>query len=199
MPDKDNFGAVLQPFDQQQNGAYGIGQVGSTRLAREHKGPTDLVAVPYTKSKRAQSDTDDETWVEGQVNPTLSLFDCGDVRATTVAIQAYSIREDAKANNFSATPTDVGLTVSALVPGVQSHHAQLFMAQAMTVRRLTPRECERLQGFPDDYTLIPWRKKAAVECPDGPRYKALGNSMAVNCMEWIGERIAALEAEKGTT
>jgi site-specific DNA-cytosine methylase len=154
--------------------------------------------MPYTKAKRAQSGIDDETWVEGQVNPTLSLFDCGDVRATTVAIQAYSVREDAKANNFSATPTDVGLTVSALVPGVQSHHAQLFMAQAMTVRRLTPRECERLQGFPDDYTLIPWRKKAADDCPDGPRYKALGNSMAVNCMEWIGERIAALEAEKET-
>ena len=199
MPDKDNFGAVLQPFDKQQNGAYGIGKVGSTRLAREYKDATDLVAVPYTKAKRAQSDTDDETWVEGQVNPTLSLFDCGDVRATTVAIQAYSIREDAKANNFSATPTDVALTVSALVPGVQSHHAQLFMAQAMTVRRLTPRECERLQGFPDDYTLIPWRKKAASDCPDGPRYKALGNSMAVNCMEWIGERIAAVEAEKETT
>ena len=68
------------------------------------------------------------------------------------------------------------------------------VAQAMTVRRLTPRECERLQGFPDDYTLIPWRKKAASDCPDGPRYKALGNSMAVNCMEWIGERIAAVEA-----
>ena len=68
------------------------------------------------------------------------------------------------------------------------------VAQAMTVRRLTVRECERLQAFPDDYTLIPWRKKAAGDCPDGPRYKALGNSMAVNCMEWIGERIAAVEA-----
>jgi len=70
---------------------------------------------------------------------------------------------------------------------------------AMMVRRLTPIECEFLQGFPRDYTLIPWRKKAAGECPDGPRYKALGNSMAVNCMEWIGERIAAVEAEKETT
>ena len=66
------------------------------------------------------------------------------------------------------------------------------VSHAMSVRRLTPRECERLQGFPDDYTAIPWRGKA--ETPDGPRYKALGNSMAVNCMEWIGERIAAQEA-----
>jgi site-specific DNA-cytosine methylase len=66
---------------------------------------------------------------------------------------------------------------------------------AMTVRRLTPRECERLQGFPDDYTLIPWRKKQAEDCPDGPRYRALGNSMACNCMAWIGEKIAKWEAE----
>jgi len=57
------------------------------------------------------------------------------------------------------------------------------------VRRLTPRECERLQGFPDDYTLIPWRGKPASECPDGPRYKALGNSMCVFNMRWIGRKI----------
>jgi len=62
-------------------------------------------------------------------------------------------------------------------------------AARMVVRRLTPRECERLQGFPDDYTAIPWKGKPAVDCPDGPRYKALGNSMAVPCMAWIGRRI----------
>lgn len=57
------------------------------------------------------------------------------------------------------------------------------------IRRLTPTECERLQGFPDGYTLIPWRGKPADQCPDGPRYKALGNSMAVPVMAWIGKRI----------
>jgi len=57
------------------------------------------------------------------------------------------------------------------------------------VRRLTPRECERLQGFPDDWTQIPWKGKPADKCPDGPRYKAIGNSMAVNVMRWIGRRI----------
>lgn len=61
------------------------------------------------------------------------------------------------------------------------------VCNGMQVRRLTPRECERLQGFPDDYTLIPHRGKPAA---DGPRYKALGNSMAVPCMHWIGKRIA---------
>ena len=64
----------------------------------------------------------------------------------------------------------------------------------MQVRRLTPVECERLQGFPDGYTNIPWRKKP--EAPDGPRYKALGNSMAVPCMRWIGERIQAATARQ---
>jgi DNA (cytosine-5)-methyltransferase 1 len=59
--------------------------------------------------------------------------------------------------------------------------------QAMAVRRLTPVECERLQGFPDNYTNIPWRK--APESPDGPRYKALGNSWAVPVVAWIGKRI----------
>ena len=61
------------------------------------------------------------------------------------------------------------------------------------VRRLTPIECEWLQGFPDDFTRIPWRDKDAENCPDGPRYKALGNSMAVPVMKWIGQRIQAVE------
>jgi DNA (cytosine-5)-methyltransferase 1 len=63
-----------------------------------------------------------------------------------------------------------------------------LLTTSMVVRRLTPRECERLQGFPDDYTIVPWRGKP---CPDGPRYKALGNSMAVPVMRWIGRRIDA--------
>ena len=62
--------------------------------------------------------------------------------------------------------------------------------QDLTVRRLTPRECERLQGFPDDYTLIPYRGKPAA---DSPRYKAMGNSMAVPVMRWIGQRIQMME------
>jgi DNA (cytosine-5)-methyltransferase 1 len=65
-----------------------------------------------------------------------------------------------------------------------------YLALRKAVRRLTPRECERLQGFPDDWTLVPYRGKPAA---DGPRYKALGNSMAVPVMRWIGERIATCE------
>lgn len=77
-------------------------------------------------------------------------------------------------------------------PGME---AKMHIMQAMQVRRLTPIECERLQGFPDNYTNIPWRKKP--ESPDGPRYKALGNSMAVPVMRWIGERID--ECRKNTS
>lgn len=61
----------------------------------------------------------------------------------------------------------------------------------VSVRRLMPVECERLQGFPDNHTQISWRGKEATKCPDGPRYRAIGNSMAVPVMRWIGERIAA--------
>jgi DNA (cytosine-5)-methyltransferase 1 len=70
-----------------------------------------------------------------------------------------------------------------------------MVQHSTAVRRLTPTECERLQGFPDSYTAIPWKKKTADQCPDGPRYKALGNSMAVPVMRWIGERIDKVNKE----
>lgn len=73
--------------------------------------------------------------------------------------------------------------------GDQSPH----VATSMAVRRLTPEECEALQGFPKGYSRIPWKGKPAEECPDGPRYKACGNSMAVPVMSWVGQRIAEVE------
>ena len=119
-------------------------------------------------------------WSEENVSYTLDA-------AATQGVMAYSIREDATANNFSATPLEVTPALQALRPSVQSHHAQTFLAQSVGVRRLTPIECERLQGFGDNYTNVPWRK--AEESPDSQRYKALGNSMAVPVMAWIGRRI----------
>jgi DNA (cytosine-5)-methyltransferase 1 len=71
----------------------------------------------------------------------------------------------------------------------RSDSFNMAVASNLSVRRLTPTECERLQGFPDGFTKIPYRNKPADKCPDGPRYKALGNSMAVPVMRWIGERI----------
>jgi DNA (cytosine-5)-methyltransferase 1 len=158
------------------------------RSHTELDGHGAYIPVPFTKAKRAQSVTDDETWVDGQVNPTLSLFDQGDTRATTVAV-GFNWQNG---GGYGKANDGLGITVEGTGPLQRCNTPAV--AQAMTVRRLTPRECERLQGFPDDYTAIPWRKKPAEDCPDGPRYKALGNSMAVNCMAWIGERIAAYEA-----
>jgi len=210
-----------------------------------------FLATPYTKSKRAQSNTDDETWVHGEVSPTMSCFDQGDTRATTVVAFTQNSRDEVRQINGDgqiagalsadagmhqtnyvaydvhgtlatkgASPTDCHTALRSRPPGqseastttvvafkesqsgcrVGHVHATLDankgsrrmegVLSPMAVRRLTPRECERLQGFPDDYTLVEYRKKPAA---DGPRYRALGNSMAVPVMRWIGERIAMVD------
>lgn len=102
-----------------------------------------------------------------------------------ICIQHASIgRHDAAGPQGKGYQEDVAFT--------QDSRASADVVQfGMQVRRLTPIECERLQGFPDNHTLISWRGKVAADCPDGPRYKAIGNSMAVPVMRWIGERIAA--------
>ena len=89
------------------------------------------------------------------------------------------------------------------LPTITAHHhhavtipqKDVAYQKHMTVRRITPVEAERLMGFPDNWTRIPWRGKPAEQCPDGPRYKACGNSFCVNCVEWIGERIEKVERE----
>ena len=98
--------------------------------------------------------------------------------------------------NNSCGPIDVATACNARGgSGRMDFETESFVTHALrsgqrTVRRLTPRECERLQGFPDDYTLVPYRGRLAA---DGPRYKAIGNSMAVPVMRWIGERIQRVE------
>jgi DNA (cytosine-5)-methyltransferase 1 len=224
------YNLIAQPTAYRwQNDRDGLQQDDAVAALRASQGasgfhemnhPVITQPVPFTKAKRAQSTSDDETWVDGQVNPTLSLFDQGDTRATTVAVDFHptqdpisstdgsthcmgtgSSRGDATiavafAENFHAiseTNTAPSMTTSGY--STSQNAGGLGIASAMTVRRLTPRECERLQGFPDDWTMIPYRGKPPEQCPDGPRYKALGNSMACNCMSWIGERIAAYESQ----
>ena len=104
--------------------------------------------------------------------------------ALAVTFQPGNLRRDAGADPSTTTT----LKASA---GDQMPH----IATAMAVRRLTPIECERLQGFPDNWSRISWKGKPEDQCPDGPRYKACGNSMAVPVMRWIGERIAAADAK----
>jgi DNA (cytosine-5)-methyltransferase 1 len=91
----------------------------------------------------------------------------------------------------TAGDTALGLSAPGVPPLTRRNGDPGNVVVGACVRRLTPRECERLQGFPDDYTLVPWRRGLA---PDGPRYRALGNSMAVPVMHWIGRRIAMVEA-----
>ena len=179
--------------------------------------------LAFTKSKRAQSTTDDESWVPGEVSPTMSCFDHGDTRATTVVAFANRTRDGIKVPEVMkdgvvpalTNPGDGGrsdaVNVAVALQDCSGREkrqngngwnqdgtaytvdaaATQGVAQLMAVRRLTPCECERLQGFPDDYTLVEYRKKPAA---DGPRYRALGNSMAVPVMRWIGERIAMVDA-----
>ena len=109
-----------------------------------------------------------------------------------------SIQERAASDNPDSGPDGKGWRDDGQAYTLEARSTVQAVAMQFAVRRLTPRECERLQGFPDDYTMIPWRGKDAAVCPDGPRYKALGNSMAVPVMRWIGERIEqvrALESE----
>lgn len=88
-------------------------------------------------------------------------------------------------------------TLTSAESGTQNPPA---LHDGLIVRRLTPRECERLQGFPDDYTLVPVGPKGRL-AKDSPRYTALGNSMAVNVMSWIGQRIQTVDSQhhKGET
>ncbi|PBK06273.1 hypothetical protein CNQ84_00755 [Pseudomonas abyssi] len=139
----------------------------------------------------------------GQGRPCVAVCVTGDITHTLKAdgfdgsedgtgrgqpIVTHAIQAGALRINPASGPDGVG---------VQADHAYTLEARsevqavqsASAVRRLTPRECERLQGFPDDWTLIPYRKKPAEQCPDGPRYKAIGNSKAVFCVRWIARRI----------
>ena len=101
---------------------------------------------------------------------------------------AYSIMPQNSGKDYKARPVEVAQPLMAAGPATGNQGGDFIASSA--VRRLTPRECERLQGFHDDFTLITYRGKPAA---DGPRYRALGNSMAVPVVRWILRRIEHLE------
>ena len=208
---------MLQPFDQQKMGVYGSGEVGSAVVARGYKSATDIavlqpIAFPIQDGREIEK-KQNGLGIGDADSPAYTIDQTG---AQAIAIQGTVIgRQDhngpagsGHSDNgemFTLNATDrhavacgtdcyngaitgdVAATIGT--PGSSVNASGPTVMQAMQVRRLTPTECERLQGFPDGWTSIPWKKKIAEDCPDGPRYKALGNSMAVNCMEWLGERI----------
>jgi len=254
-----------EKHDEQNRQGAGIGSEGDPAhtLTKEFVHGV-AQPIPYRKAKRAQSTTDDETWVEGEVSNTLNNFDLGDTRTTHAVVEPMSIHENQRAEiTLSETAgtvkcaggkpgqgypaiiqsvvhcSDTAPTVTSSGPTYSRTGNERVEAEAlavtfqpgnlrrdagadpsteatttlkasaadqmphvvtppptMAVRRLTPVECERLQGFPDNWSRIPWKGKPAEDCPDGPRYKACGNSMAVPVMRWIGERIKAHEASK---
>jgi len=292
------------PNDSRVNGPKDVADTVSARYGTGG-GNTPLVQQPFRKVRRAQSDSDFETWEKDETANTINCFDVGDVRSTNVVAQPIAFKEPCPtltakiqgssgwapynetdhlvgqpiavtitfndANGTRADRPNGGLYVteeprctSALTCGdndtkvmqpiavdtynytTNDHTTQTIRSQSdtehigavlqsmafpintenmfegstsygrtvgennepsfaltkahshavgtnMAIRRLTPKECERLQGFPDDWTKIPYRNKPADQCPDGPRYKACGNSMAVPVMRWIGERIQKIE------
>ena len=131
----------------------------------------------------------------------------GQTNAMTSVNLAPTLTSHAKKDPPLIYPAEDSIGEDALIQRdmsatLSTHNTQTLITggrekRSLTVRRLTPRECERLQGFPDDYTDIPYRNKE--HAPDGPRYKALGNSMAVPVMRWIGERIRTVEEAAETT
>jgi len=125
--------------------------------------------------KPGQSEAAGGTFVTEEFSPTLQSQSNGSTAVPAVAFNAYQRTEGQATWPLGAS---------------DGRKVEVGVRQNMAVRRLTPRECERLQGFPDDYTLVEYRKKPAA---DGPRYRALGNSMAVPVMRWIGERIKMVD------
>jgi site-specific DNA-cytosine methylase len=121
----------------------------------------------FTKSRRAQNEDDYETWIEGGVMPTMNAFDNGDVR-TTIAILMRMREGKPGGGKGPLISEDKSLTIA-------TSNDQTLLNKG-TVRRLTPVECERLQGFPDDWT---------AGQSDSSRYKQMGNAVAVPVVEWV--------------
>lgn len=123
-------------------------------------------------------------------NSEQNSFEVMGDNQTAVAIGENIIgRQPQNGGNYTGVSEELAFTQN--ISGVMG------VAFRATIRRLLPIECERLMGFPDNWTRIPWKGKPAEDCPDNHRYKACGNSMCVNVMRWLGLRIEMLERRLG--
>ncbi|EAU1516116.1 Dam family site-specific DNA-(adenine-N6)-methyltransferase [Salmonella enterica] len=185
-------------------GEYSGDGTASTVKARDYKDATDL-AVTYSDvsrtllSKSNDSMAEDlETYaIHGTQDPDANhelahTLGRNHGQENAIITEPYTIAIRGREEGSTVEVRNDGTANALLTPnGGRAGMGVGAVGWGMQVRRLTPVECERLQGFPDNHTLISWRGKDAADCPDGPRYKAIGNSMAVPVMRWIGERIAA--------
>ena len=151
-------------------GDYLPSPTASTLKARDYKDATDLIVI------------------HGRQDPCISdkafALDCqhsGNTNVFFINSNIINKSPSSGGNGLGIRENGIAYTLTAT-----DRHA---VAMSRVLRRFTPVECERLQGMPDNHTRIPWRGKPAEACPDGPRYKAIGNSMAVPVMRWIGDRI----------
>jgi DNA (cytosine-5)-methyltransferase 1 len=213
MPDKDNYGAVLEPkahaFKVRGGSEDNTGEQGSTPGKKAGKGylgqDEKAFTIGTTQDQQIAQpiavDCYNQT-VNEKTSQTIGSS-ASDVNHYGAVLQPIPIqdqatrhsgkrgdKQDGKGNGLGIG--DWGNQMYTLTKG-DNHAVAQPIPPIMAIRRLTPKECERLQGFPDDWTLIPYRNKPADQCPDGPRYKACGNSMAVPVMRWIGQRIQMVE------
>ena len=229
MPDKDNFNAIIQPITTEEPAVVydargnGDGTVAPTMTGDHQNRITDYtgVVVTFSKSRRAQSKEDNETWVESDKTNTLNVFDIGDVRTTEciVALDRASFNQGKNAKyDFEISgdgvnspivakgPSAVAYAVDArngtedVVNGsLQSNSAHSLNGNNVVrvkyiVRRLTPLECERLQGFPDGHTDIGEyidTKGKKCKTSDASRYKALGNNISLPNWKFVIKRLCA--------
>ncbi|EFP2796675.1 Dam family site-specific DNA-(adenine-N6)-methyltransferase [Salmonella enterica] len=185
-------------------GEYSCDGTASTVKARDYKDATDL-AVTYSdvsrtllsKSNDSMAEDLDTYAIHGTQDPDTNhelahTLGRNHGQENAIITEPYTIAIRGREEGSTVEVRNDGTANALLTPN--SGRAGMGVGAVgwgMQVRRLTPVECERLQGFPDNHTLISWRGKDAADCPDGARYKAIGNSMAVPVMRWIGERIAA--------
>jgi DNA (cytosine-5)-methyltransferase 1 len=184
----DSRATVLIAFDNSYRDGIRIqkGETTNTLSAKMGSGGNNVpfVAIPIQDGREMEK-KQNGLGIGQEGDPSYTLDQTG---AQAVA---YSIREDAKANNFSATEIETARSLSSLRPSVQSHHAQTFIAEpTMQVRRLTPVECERLMGWPDNHTL---HRADGKTNSDTTRYKMCGNGVASPVARWIAEQIDIAE------
>lgn len=164
---------ALVTFARVGHGQYSDKEnIASTIRARDYKDATDLITFS------PQNSVSNGLSISKHTVPTLQTK-----KQSAVVIDRAAFNQGVNAKY------DPLIKEQETIPTLVARGPHAIQQRDMKVRRLTPRECERLQGFPDDWTRIQWKGKKPEECPDGHRYKAMGNSMAVPVMRWIGQQI----------
>ncbi|HAF3705841.1 TPA: Dam family site-specific DNA-(adenine-N6)-methyltransferase [Salmonella enterica] len=203
---------IVSAYRMTAFGEYSGDGTASTVKARDYKDATDL-AVTYSdisrtllsKSNSSMAEDLDTYAIHGTQDPDTNhelahTLGRNHGQENAIITEPYTIAIRGREEGSTVEVRNDGTANALLTPnGGRAGMGVGAVGWGMQVRRLTPVECERLQGFPDNHTLISWRGKDAADCPDGQRYKAIGNSMAVPVMRWIGERIAAARPAEEST